>query len=159
MVRLAVGLVRGDEGRADLHARSAKREGGSDPAPVGDAARGDHRHIDRVHHLRQKREETHLRVILQLKEQPPVSAGFPALGDYRIDAPRHQPAGLGHGGGRTQDLAALVLERRDGGVLGQAEVKADHRRGPFQKAIQLRRAERQERGVGIPSGRVARAAS
>ena len=48
---------RGDEAGAEPHAVGAERDRGREPAPVEDAARGDHRHpvADRVDDLRHER--------------------------------------------------------------------------------------------------------
>lgn len=150
---LVRGLVGADEGGADLNPRSAQFECGRNTAPVGNAARRDDRNRHGIHHLRQKREQPHLRVILGLEEHAPVPARFPALRDHRIDAPLFQPARLGHRGGGTQQLATGLLQGRDSLGARQTEMETHHRRRMQQQQLKMRRPEGLEPGFRHALGR------
>ena len=87
-----------------LHARGAEREGCRHAAGVADAAGRDHRHPDRLGHLRQQGEGARLGGQVVGEEHSAVAAGFGALGDDRIGT----EAGGHRGMFLTDDLTTQV---------------------------------------------------
>jgi hypothetical protein len=66
-------------------------KGSRSASAVGDAAGGDHRHADGVHHLRHQREGADLALAPGWRKGAAMAAGLPALGDHGVDAARFQP--------------------------------------------------------------------
>ena len=95
------------------------------PAPVGDAAGGDHRHGDGVDDLRHERERADLRLDAVGEEHAAVAAGLEALGDDRVAAALLEPDRLVDGGRRGDDLRPGGAHPVEEGCVGQAEVEAD----------------------------------
>ena len=92
-------------GGADLHARSAEREGCGDTAGIGNAAGGDHRNLHRVGDLRHEREGADLRGDIGLEEHAAMASGFGALGDDCVDAALGEPDRFLDARGGAQDFA------------------------------------------------------
>ena len=111
-------------GRADLYAGGPEREGSHDAARIGDAARGDHRHLHRIDDLRNEGERTGLGGCVVAQEDAAMAAGLVALRDHGVDAARFEPARLGRGGRRTHHQEASRLEPLQQPRLRQPEMEA-----------------------------------
>jgi hypothetical protein len=109
---------------SDVDSCRAEREGGGEPTPVGDAARGhDRNRHDGIDDLRHEGQRGH---------RTAVPTGLATLGDDDVDAARRRLAGLGHrrdlvhhetpGVVRTLHQLARVVER-----------ERDHRGGRVQR--------------------------
>ena len=96
--------------RADLHAGGPEREGSRDAARVGDAARGNDRHLHRIDDLRNERKRAGLSGDVVAQKDATMAAGLAALRDHGIDAARFEPARLGGGGRRAHHQETSRLE-------------------------------------------------
>lgn len=94
------GFGREQVGCTDLHGRSAEGKGRNDAACIGDSARSNHRHADRVDDLWQQRHQADLAIEVIAEKQATVPTRFDAHGDDRVAAVLFQPHGFLDGGGR-----------------------------------------------------------
>ena len=74
--------------RTDLHTSCAQCHGRRHAAGIGNPASGDHRNIQRRHHLRQQRKSTHLQAQVSGQKVPTMTARFQPLRNHRISALR-----------------------------------------------------------------------
>jgi hypothetical protein len=107
-LRFGAAQVRG----ADLHASRAQRERRCNPAPVGNAAGRDHRHLHRIHHLRHQRKGAGLLGDFVGQEHAAVATGFGALRDDNVGSVLVQPDRLPHRGRRRHHEAPGGLDAR-----------------------------------------------
>ena len=110
---------------AQLDGAGAEREGRGDSASVGDPARGDHRHPDRISDLREKREQAYGFRRVGAEEAAGVTARLESLRDHGIDAALGQPLRLGDRGGAAEDDRAGGFDAVKQRSVGQAEMEAD----------------------------------
>ena len=110
---------------AQLDGAGAEREGRRNSASVGDPARGDHRHPDRIGDLREKREQAYGFRRVGAEEAAGVTARLESLRDHGIDAALGQPLRLGDRGGAAEDDRAGGFDAVKQRSVGQAEMEAD----------------------------------
>ena len=131
-------LGRGQKGGADLCRACPQRQRGGDAAPVGDAARGDHRHADSRNHLWHQRHGAHHGAGQIGAEPGPVATRLSALRDHRVDPRRLERLRLGDAGGGAHHQHAALPGAVDDVVGHDAKGKAEDRGAAVQHLLYLR---------------------